>query len=353
MKAKKLLKTLVASAMSLALMAGVTVMPAMAAAPSEGVATGNEFTTSSVLRVPDNIANPGITLTFTVSNGTVTEDEMHDSMLVYPGETNGLSVTGSVTYAACDAQAVVTGQNYYELSQTVTMTADVSKFAHAGVYKYTVTVTNNPAVTGVTVDTAKTVYVYVINGTNGLEVQAISMANSDGTKVNNFVSSYLMDNSQYGNLLVTKTVAGDFGDKKKQFTFTISVPAGLHYEYGTFDGYSFTPATGDGKSGLTQATNTFSLADGEAVMIYGLVNGTNYTVDETDYTAQGYTTSVTGVVDGQQGTITEGGDVTAAYTNTNDGTPATGIIMNVAPYALMVVIALAGVMVFMRKRVED
>ena len=353
MKANKLMKALAASAMSLALVAGVTATPAMAVEPSEGVANGDTFTTTSVLRVPDNVANPGITLNFTVGNGTVGQGETHDGMLVYAGETGGLTITGSVTYEACDAQTVVSGQTYYELSKTVEMTAHVGEFDHAGIYKYTVTVANSPTVTGVAVDTAKTVYVYVTE-TNGVRaVEAISMANSNGDKVNNFVNTYLIDDGQYGNLLVSKTVAGNFGDTKKAFTFTVDVPAGLHFEYGTMNEGTFTPVTGEGKSGTTQASNTFYLAHGEAVKIYGLKNGDNYTVDEADYTSEGYTTEVVGVTDGVQGTITGGADVHAAYTNTSKSVTPTGIIMNIAPYALMVVIALAGVVVFLRKRVED
>lgn len=353
MKANKLLKTLAASAMSLALLAGVTVMPAMAAEPSDGVATGNTFNTTSILRVPDNVATPAVTLTFTVDEGN--GGGVRDGVPVYAGEEGGLTVTESVSYGVGNPGTVVDNQNYYEVSQDVVLTANVGEFSHAGIYQYTVTVKNEPIVTGVVVDGVKTVYVYVVEGENGLAVQNIAMVNAENVKQDNFVSTYLASDAQYGNLLVTKTVEGAFGDKTKKFEFTVSVPTNLYYEYGTVgeDG-KFTPATGDGMSGLTQAMNTFYLADGEAVMIYGLVNGTNYTIDETDYTAQGYTTDVVGVVDGQQATITDGADVTAAYTNTNAGSSTpTGVILNVAPYALMVVIAVAGVAVFMRKRVED
>ena len=56
--------------------------------------------------------------------------------------------------------------------------------------------------------------------------------------------------------------------------------------------------------------------------------------------------------DGQtNGTISA--DATVKYENSKNATTPTGVIMNVAPYALMVVIAVAGVAVFMRKRVED
>ena len=41
------------------------------------------------------------------------------------------------------------------------------------------------------------------------------------------------------------------------------------------------------------------------------------------------------------------------FTNDRDAVSPTGIVMNVAPYALLVVIAAAGCFVFLRKRDED
>ena len=42
-----------------------------------------------------------------------------------------------------------------------------------------------------------------------------------------------------------------------------------------------------------------------------------------------------------------------AYTNTRNAVSPTGLAMNVAPYALLVVVAAAGCFVFLRKRRED
>ena len=41
------------------------------------------------------------------------------------------------------------------------------------------------------------------------------------------------------------------------------------------------------------------------------------------------------------------------FTNDREASTPTGIVMNVAPYALLVVIAAAGCLVFLRKRDED
>ena len=45
--------------------------------------------------------------------------------------------------------------------------------------------------------------------------------------------------------------------------------------------------------------------------------------------------------------------INMTFINTRDAVSPTGIVMNVAPYALLVVVAAAGCFVFMRKRRED
>lgn len=363
MKANKLMRTLAASAMSVALLAGVTALPAMAATPDKGVATGTTFETTSILQVPEKIATPNAILKFAVTKGTVAEGDKHDGMLVYEGVDGGLTVTESVTYTAAEPGTDLKGDEgakYYEVSQKVTLTAVAEKFTHAGIYEYTVTVTNEPTVTGLTVDTAKTVYVYVQDNDGTPAVQAITMTNAQGGKVNNFVSTYLFDgntpdpSTHTANIIVSKTVAGTFGDKTQAFNFPVTVPANLYYEI----------TGGTGSKGMTDVsgTTTFKLTHGQTLTIYGVVENTSYTISESDYSSENYVTTVqntngtvTEDTTNVTGTIVAEQNVRADYTNTRDAgsiTP-TGIIMNVAPYALMVIVALAGVVVFMRKRVED
>ena len=43
----------------------------------------------------------------------------------------------------------------------------------------------------------------------------------------------------------------------------------------------------------------------------------------------------------------------AEFTNNREAVSPTGIVMNVAPYVLLVVVAAAGCFVFLRKRRED
>ena len=91
-----------------------------------------------------------------------------------------------------------------------------------------------------------------------------------------------------------------------------------------------------------------------------------YTITENN--ATDYTTEVTGdginyadgqnkvtdqTADGDVVVDNNAKDVTATFTNTLEGSPATGIAMNVAPYVLLVVVAGVACFFFMRKRRED
>ena len=83
-------------------------------------------------------------------------------------------------------------------------------------------------------------------------------------------------------------------------------------------------------------------------MIYGLTKNDTYTVMETE--VEGYTTTVN---EKAANTLTDNAVDTSKVTFVNDkgsDAPTTGVILNIAPYILMV--ALAGVLAFffLRKR---
>ena len=114
-----------------------------------------------------------------------------------------------------------------------------------------------------------------------------------------------------------------------------------------------------------------SLSDGEYVRVYGLSENDKYIITETDYSGLGYQTQY--VISGTKSddytdvTFTDGtstGEQTVdvgtelkidyvTFENDREASTPTGIVMNVAPYALLVVIAAAGCFVFLRKRDED
>lgn len=131
-----------------------------------------------------------------------------------------------------------------------------------------------------------------------------------------------------GNLTISKTVAGNAGDQKKAFTFTLTLT-------GAPDTYSY---TGNGvPNGTIQSGGTVSLASGQSVTVIGLPKGASYTVTETDYSADGYSTvstvtaaktvgaNSTAAGAAAAGTIVADDTQIAAFTNTkNVYAPAAG-----------------------------
>ena len=112
------------------------------------------------------------------------------------------------------------------------------------------------------------------------------------------------------------------------------------------------------------ALQQVSLTDGQEFVIYGLSENDTYTVEETSYAAEGYTTTVDkAYVEGDTREDSETGDFVSVKVGTDDdsvmfynyknATAPTGIVMNVAPYVLLVVVAAACCFVFLRKRRED
>lgn len=105
----------------------------------------------------------------------------------------------------------------------------------------------------------------------------------------------------YGDLRVTKTLAGNAADTTKEFVFTITLSDST--VNGIYGGMTF-------NSGVS----THILKAGEWVTAVGLPNGIIYTVTEDDYSADGYVTTKTG----DTGTITGGELALAEFTNTRN-----------------------------------
>ena len=298
------------------------------------------------------------------------------------------------------------------ISENVTFTVDNTKFTHAGVYKYTITETQfNPAAAGydefedIKFDTLPTrvLYVYVEEnddtneGADPYIVTGIVMKNGDN-KDDGFDNGYFKDpdgtDETPHELFVQKEVTGAMGNKSEEFAFTIKIDGAEGEKY-----YAVVEELD--ANGAWIVTNTiytitsndeampFTLKHNQRLHVYGLSDTDTYTVVEE--TATGYVTTVNGYIvetreDGKltpndsgdgyenteltntskdantfEGTLghtqannaPEIKDVTVLYENNREAVSPTGIVMNVAPYALLVVIAAAGCFVFLRKRDED
>ena len=102
-----------------------------------------------------------------------------------------------------------------------------------------------------------------------------------------------------GDLSVSKTVKGNASDKNKDFSFTVTLSD--RSIAGTYGDMEF-------KDGVA----SFTLSDGESKTATNLPSGISYTVEEDDYSNEGYSTSKTG----DSGKISEGDTVRASFINT-------------------------------------
>jgi len=274
--------------------------------------------------------------------------------------------------------------------------ADVA-WPHAGEYVYTV-VENQTASTmnGANAAAAgehKTysqaayeVHVYVKNNADGTlsvyEVGVFKTKNDDGSAVDPALkvdasqtgAGFLFKNQYYKDttLTVTKAITDEYGDKTKDFTFTptFQLPASAIGHVTTATAtvgttnytITFDPTTGVG----TMAPTTFTLHHGQTFTATGLPDGTTYTVSEAgvaSYTGS-YVITTGGTaaakVDGTQGAdLATGNQVTsaagdgtntAAFSNAYKTVSPTGILIQNAPFILIVLIASAGVVVFLVSR---
>ncbi len=124
--------------------------------------------------------------------------------------------------------------------------------------------------------------------------------------------------------------------------------------YGTYTAESDFTASENSVVLTSGVSSTITLGNNEAIKIYGLDSNDTYTIEEVDDNTNGYTLKINDVADEDgvtTGTIS--GDSTVKYENNKDASPPTGIIRDVAPYALLVVAAAGACVIFLRKRTAE
>lgn len=238
-------------------------------------------------------------------------------------------------------------------------TTDISfqgTWPHVGEYVYTVTETQE-SMPNVTYDASSyTLRVYVINGTNGLEVGKITaQAQGASGKTDKilFTNTYAKNNAI---LTIEKKTTGTYADKTKEFNFEITFTKSPMSEQ-----TSFTGNIGSEPVVCTAGTpKSFTLADGEQLVFSDLPVGTTYVVKELA-ASDGYKPSVT-VVENKTTTLTNKtvqeaealdtlkenrknnlvgeNENKVTFTNTYKDVAVTGIVMNNLPFILLVAVAI-------------
>ncbi|MDD7661377.1 MAG: InlB B-repeat-containing protein, partial [Eubacteriales bacterium] len=149
-------------------------------------------------------------------------------------------------------------------------------------------------------------------------------------------------------LTVTKTVTGNFGDKSKAFQFSMQVDGGNSFEL---------IVNGTALAKGSQSDYTFSLKDGENIVIEGMPVGKKIVLAETN--AEQYTVSFNDTVETNRNYVNEKGlkeNTTINVTNHRNVSPDTGVFVDSLPY-ILIIACVAGVaalfLIRRRKKRED
>ena len=369
--------TLVATAM----LASVAAVPAFAADSTQGEINKPlpNVKINKVLELPKEVDTPTAHFDFTVTADTTVAqdatisvgDQVRD---LYAGAGN--IVTEGVDIAPSgDAEHRSTaqeGEKNEKVTYEVTFTLpDNSVFEAAGVYKYIIDETD-PNVTNHTeddyIEKTNTLDLYlivervdkdaVVSATDKFQVTGAYIYPHEQTseKTADYLNYYKLDNDgerTVGDLNFKKEVKGAMANMSDTFTFTVSGA-------GIVNGTTYTIMNGETES-TQKAENgclTFTgVGNGADITIVG-IDPVQYTITETE--PAGYNVSTSNTDEDQNYednsaklTVKLKDEVTTTFTNTKDAVSPTGLIMDIAPYALLVAVAAAGCFVFLRKRRED
>lgn len=260
-----------------------------------------------------------------------------------------------------------------------TLTTDAFGFAnavypHAGVYGYEVKEVRAEGDTHLRADqrdlmtyddSVYTVYVWVVNKQGGgTEIQAVTavkgteaqpaIPDQDATKSTSlsFTNSYW----EYGNpdtpdnkgvdLKVDKVLSGNFVNTTADWHFNVSFDTtGLVMPEDNVMQYQIVSTGSDPVEADWKAlpeNGKYTLKGGQQILFKNVVAGTKYTVTEDEAKSDGYGTE--GEVKTAT-TITDQGN-SATVTNTKNNTVVTGVIVNNAPFIVMIGAAAAGVVAY-------
>lgn len=361
--------TLVATAM----LASVAVVPAFAAEAIQdnGTAIGTGLTEVSftkVYRMPLNVKVPAVNFSFSGVGTVEGADESKTSDGTTISVKAGLgTVSGNLASTAFPAVPTRTDATTATYEATVTLSLPTEQLTDPGVYAYKLTESKEGAnANDVELGSPRFLYVFVENNTTTEEdlddvvITGVELDTADGTgKTNKWVNYYKLSGDpdvddpdvppavEANELTVVNILDGDMANMSDTFTYTVASTTS------TADWTAYIEDANGDTSPVeitTLSTTGIELGHNEKLHIYGLSSGNNYTVTAVDADANNYNTVQTD--DSANGTFGSE-DLTVTYTNTRDAVSPTGLVMDIAPYALLVIVAAAGCFVFLRKRRED
>ena len=263
-----------------------------------------------------------------------------------------------------------------------TFTVDFSgiTFTNAGVYRYTITETNPTCadITAATGDGVDTYYLDVYVDAGG-EITNYVLLNSNEDRTGNANTDKnvklegIDDGDQYNtyDLVVKKVISGNDSVKGMSFNFDVDLERGANGVENVKHNYFKNTNNEVEFDGTGYGTVSEALTNNETITIKNVPASATVKVKETNTTVTAFDVSLTGAtfIDGGTAAVLNGG--TSSYvqtdtaaiggeykeivvTNTYNSVPVTGVVMDIAPYAAMILGAGAFAGVFLgKKKSED
>ena len=354
LKHNKHFRRIAAALMAGTMMVSMFGMTAFAKNGDISAGTENNVLIKKTLEKGVNVYTPDTAFTFRVTAGEA-DDKGEDGV---PGAIlNGGEVV--IDFTPEENESSLAEKSVVKTSETG-FNFDADAFEHAGIYHYVVEEEEGSydGITYATDGLTRDLYVYVENTTDeegdpGLQIAGYEMWNGKA-KSEGFTNKYVTGGSEFDkeSLKVTKEVTGKMGDLKKEFNFTITVSDNTE---NVTEMYYMVVNNESGVNMFTLTDNTaqpFVLAHGDTAVIYGLSASDTYTITETP--VEGYNTKINGTEGNEiaNKTISDAAEVTFVNESTAF-VPETGLILNVAPYVLMVVLAGGLAFLFLRRRKDN
>ena len=359
-RAKRLAAIFLAAVMTAAMAVPAFAAPSPIVDSEAGTSSqnGTMYFTKEV-DVDANTYHPSETFEFNVEGAPVTgTNEQYNGATVYAGN-DTTKVHGTITASPVITDPNQKGTKYYKSD------LDFSNitFDQPGIYKFTVTekAGNNK---DMKYDTdARYLYVFVKRNGTSNEIYGVAMSKNttvDGKNAN-IKNEYKKSNTngdEFKDLTIEKRVTGEMGDTDKLFNFTLTITSGSgRTKY-------HVSKTANGSSNTVDLTTnqpyTFSLKNGDSIVVENLSTNDSYTIAETDYTSEGYHTTYKTQVDGEDEKDSSASsnksmankNVKEIIINERNTVTPTGIVMSYGPYILMIAAAAVLGFVFLRRREE-
>lgn len=320
-------------------------------------------------------AAPGETLTiaktYTVNAGSFNSDNVNLELVAFEANDYVRVTDSSITDEAAEQLQPTFTANSNATKDDASITMTLPRYEKVGIYTYQVKEVDGGTLGMTYDDTTYTLQVRVANkmldgkiDPSGDKVCYVTMK-ADGTKESSVKNTY---NSS--NLTISKNVEGNMGDRsngtKFNFKVTLTVPDGKTLN-STITGTNNADVVWN--EGKTVGTVTFQLSHGESFTLMNLPYDIEYTVDEMNGTTtvlnQGdkindtyqvsYDNHKAGTIGTGEGKIapTEG-VISTTVTNTWGAEIDTGVILDNAPYILMLAVVAGGAMTLViKKRREE